>query len=174
VTPHPRATGTAPSGSGRFDERLSTPWWWSVPALVVAVLVYLDIRLGHPTWPAWPVAVLVLVLLAVALYRLGRMRVTVEPDERAGAVLRVGPASLPVRFVSAASVVPPADKQQALGPELRPRAYVLHRAWVRGMVRVDLNDPDDPTPYWLFSTKNPEALVQCLRAHVGSPGAGPA
>jgi hypothetical protein len=29
---------------------------------------------------------------------------------------------------------------------------------------VDITDPSDPTPYWLFSTRKPEELVAALRA----------
>jgi hypothetical protein len=30
------------------------------------------------------------------------------------------------------------------------------------MVRLRLDDPEDPTPYWLFSVRRPEALVRHL------------
>jgi Protein of unknown function (DUF3093) len=70
---------------------------------------------------------------------------------------------LPSRFISGARGVPASDKQQMLGPELDPRAFVLHRPWIGPAVRVDLDDPADPTPYWIFSVRHPEALLECLR-----------
>ena len=76
--------------------------------------------------------------------------------------LRVGPAVLPLGLAGAARVVGAADKQQALGPDLDPSAYLVHRWWVRRMVRVEVADPKDPTPYWLFSVRNPERLLACL------------
>ena len=30
------------------------------------------------------------------------------------------------------------------------------------MVLLVLDDPDDPTPYWLVSTRHPEALLDSL------------
>jgi hypothetical protein len=31
-------------------------------------------------------------------------------------------------------------------------------------VRVELTDPEDPTPYWLFSTRRPQRVAELLRA----------
>ncbi|HEY4419427.1 MAG TPA: DUF3093 family protein [Pseudonocardia sp.] len=30
-------------------------------------------------------------------------------------------------------------------------------------MRVEVTDPDDATPYWVFSVRNPEALVAALQ-----------
>jgi Protein of unknown function (DUF3093) len=156
---------------------LSTPPWWWLPALVIVALVYLDVRLGHPNWPTWltmVLMVLLVLLVAVALHRLGRARVSVTEDAQGHLVLRVGPATLPIRFITAPSAVATKDKQQTLGPQLDPEAYVLHRPWIGPLVRVTLNDPADPTPYWLFSSRRPEALVECLRTSSRSGrGRGP-
>ena len=42
-------------------------------------------------------------------------------------------------------------------------AFLMLRAWVGPVVRVEITDPDDPTPYWVFSVRNPEALVTALQ-----------
>jgi len=102
-------------------------------------------------------------LMALALVRLSRLRVTLTENKNGEQLLRVGPASLPGRFIADAVPVKPADKQAQLGPELDPRAFVLHRPWVGPAVRLVLNDPEDPTPYWFFSVRHPEALLKCLR-----------
>ncbi|WP_182047545.1 DUF3093 family protein, partial [Curtobacterium sp. ME26] len=36
--------------------------------------------------------------------------------------------------------------------------------YVRGVVRVEVADPADPTPYWLVSARNPQAVVDALRS----------
>jgi hypothetical protein len=43
-------------------------------------------------------------------------------------------------------------------------ACVTHRGWVGPMVRVELRDPADPTPYWLFSVRSAEELAALLRS----------
>jgi hypothetical protein len=49
-----------------------------------------------------------------------------------------------------------------LGPELDPAAHLVHRAWVGPVVRIEVTDPDDDTPYWIVSTRDPDALVAAL------------
>lgn len=123
------------------------------------------IHLGYPGLRAWlPYAVL-LPLMAALLIQLGRAKIEVTDDE-----LRVGKAVLPLRFVGQVDVIGKEAKRKALGPELDPAAFVLHRGWVGPVLRVHLTDPDDPTPYWVFSTRKPEKLAAVLRAHqdVGS------
>lgn len=53
---------------------------------------------------------------------------------------------------------------QARGPALDARAFTLFRGWVDPVVRVELIDPEDPTPYWLISTRRPERLLAAIAA----------
>ncbi len=160
-----RSGDSALSGATAFDERLSVPWWWWLPALFVVALVAFEVNLGHPGVPIWLPVVLAVPLVAWGLLRLGGTRVRVDPVGPRGAgerSLRVGPATLPLGLAGEVRVIEAADKQRALGPDLDPSAYLVHRWWVRRMVRVDVTDPDDPTPYWLFSVRDPERLLACL------------
>ena len=59
----------------------------------------------------------------------------------------------------------PADALQTwLERQLDPAAYVLHRGWVGPMVLVVLDDPDDPTPYWLVSCRRPDRVLAALQS----------
>jgi hypothetical protein len=40
---------------------------------------------------------------------------------------------------------------------------MLLRSWIPTAVRIDLNDADDPTPYWFISTRKPVELVRALQ-----------
>ncbi|WP_232663369.1 DUF3093 domain-containing protein [Pseudonocardia sp. TRM90224] len=154
---HPSSTPPATSGGSGFDERLSVPWWWYVPAVFVAALLGAEIHLGYPGIRSW-IGYAVLVPVAVGvLFWLGRVRVRVGAGE-----LRVGEATLALRHVGRVEVVQKADKQIALGPELDPAAFLLHRSWVGPLVRVEVTDPEDPTPYWIFSVRDPERLLAAL------------
>lgn len=152
---------TAPSGAVAFDERLSVPLWWWIPALVSLGLLYVDLHLGHPNWPAWAIIAVLAVGVGVAFHRLGSRRVTLTEAD-GGLVLQVGPATLSTRYISASAVVQSRAKQQALGPGSDPSAYLLHRPWIGPMVRITLDDPADPTPYWLFSCRHAAELVTAL------------
>ena len=46
---------------------------------------------------------------------------------------------------------------------LDARAWLLVRGWIPGVARITLDDPTDPTPYWLVSTRDPEGLAAALR-----------
>jgi len=139
------------------------PWWWTLPTLLLIGLVTFSLWLGHPGVPAWVCPVVLVPAAALGLIRLGRYRVSVT-DQPDGGVLRVGPAVLPTSFIAGARAVPASAKQRELGPELDPRAYVLHRPWIGPLARIELDDRDDPTPYWVFSVRHPRALLAALDA----------
>jgi len=157
VSEHPAATPPATSGTPRFDERLSVPWWWYVLALGVAVLLGAEVHMGYPGIRSWIGYAITVPLFLAATFWLGRTRVRVVDDE-----LRVGEAILPLRYVGQVDVVARADKQTALGPELDPTAHLLHRPWIGPVVRIEVTDPDDPTPYWIVSVRDATGLVAAL------------
>jgi hypothetical protein len=112
-------------------------------------------------WPvhsvtAVAVGLLVCVGSAVAL------AVSSPVVEVSDGVLRAGAARIPVALLGAAQALDVAAMRHELGPGLDARAYVCLRAWARTGVRVSVDDPADPTPYWLVSTRRPELLVKAL------------
>jgi len=113
--------------------------------------------MGYPGLRSWLGYAVAIPLLVAALVALGRTRVQVVDGE-----LRVGRAVLPLHHVGRADVVERRGKQAALGPELDPSAFVLHRGWVGPLVRVEVTDPADPTPYWVFSVRDPDGLISAL------------
>lgn len=74
----------------------------------------------------------------------------------------MGRAHLPVELISRAAAVPASAKSAAMGRQLDPSAFVQHRPWVKTMVLIVLDDPEDPTPYWLVSTRRPADLLAAL------------
>ena len=115
--------------------------------------------MGYPGLRSWLGYAVAVPLLVAALVALGRTRVQVVDGE-----LRVGRAVLPLHHVGRADVVERRGKQAALGPELDPSAFVLHRGWVGPLVRVEVTDPADPTPYWVFSVREPDRLITALQS----------
>jgi hypothetical protein len=153
VTDTEASTGTA------FRERLYVTWYWWLLPLLAAGLLAAEVHLGYPGVRAWLPYVLLLPLTALLIWRSGRAGVRVQDGE-----LWVGDAHLPLRFVGETQIVSAKDKRRVLGPHLDPAAYVLHRGWIGPVVRLRLTDPDDPTPYWVVSTRHPDRLVEALRA----------
>lgn len=152
----------ATSQSVRYRERLWVPWWWWLPGLGLAALIALEVNQGVPGLPMWlPYAVLLPVAVVVLLW-LGRTEVRVVCGDGT-TELWVNAAHLPVDVVSRSAEVPRSAKSAALGRQLDPAAYVVHRAWVPSMVLLVLDDPDDPTPYWLVSCRHPDKVLAALR-----------
>jgi hypothetical protein len=156
--------GSATTITDTYRERWTVPWWGWVGAGAVAALLAAEIHLGHDGVRSWLpyVALIPLALLAVAA--LGRLTVVVTDEE-----LHVDDAHVPRRFLLAAEALDAEERRDALGPELDPVAFVVHRPWVRGTVRVYLDDPDDPTPYWIFSSRRPQALLDALDLPLPAP-----
>lgn len=152
----------------RYRERLWVPLWWWPIGFGIAGLLAAEIHMGAPGLRAWlPYALLFPIPVWVLLW-FSRHRVEVTDDGAGTPELRADRAHLPVNFVARATVVPPSAKSAALGRQLDPAAYVQHRPWVGPMVLLVLDDPDDPTPYWLVSTRHPEKVLAAL----GLPSAG--
>ncbi len=137
--------------------------------LALAVLGSAEVYLGAPGLATWvPYAVLV-PLAALGLWWLGRIRVAVGDGE-----LWVDDAHLPVRYVAEVGVLDAAGKRAALGPQADPLAFVVQRPWVPGAVLVVLDDPADPTPYWVVSARHPERVARAVLAAKATSDRGPA
>ncbi|MDR7385182.1 DUF3093 domain-containing protein [Promicromonospora iranensis] len=113
-------------------------------------------------WPLHTTAAVVVGLL-VCVGSAAALAVTSPVVEVSDGVLRAGSARIPVTLLGPAEALDVAAMRHELGPGLDGRAYVCLRAWARTGVRVTLDDPADPTPYWLVSTRRPQLLVEALR-----------
>ncbi|GED97831.1 hypothetical protein nbrc107697_18700 [Gordonia crocea] len=143
----------------RYNERLWVPIWWWVAAAVLTLVLGYEIRLGvHRASWAWVAYPIIGVLLAAVLVSVGRRRVRVTADGE----LHAGGARLPRDVVSRGAVVPPSAKSAAMGRQLDPAAFLVHHSWAHSMVLLVLDDPDDPTPYWLVSTRHPEKVLAAM------------
>lgn len=139
-----------------YHERLwPTPWWYlaGLPILPAVALVFAPLNL--------PVGV----ILACACYGgylallfAGSTRIEVGETQ-----LRVGSARIPLVFTGRTVCHEDRDAaRRAAGPELDARAWICLRGWVRTSVRIEIVDDNDPTPYWLVSTRDPRALADAI------------
>lgn len=157
--PEPRTPESAGSEAA-FDERLTVPWWWWPLGFGVAALLAAEVHMGYPGVRSWLPYLLTVPLAVAVLIRMGRHRIRLHRGE-----LHVGPAHIPLRHLGRVDVIPPAGKRRALGPDLDPAAFVLHSGWVGPLVRVEVTDPQDPTPYWIFSVRRAAVLAALLADH---------
>lgn len=156
---------TPPTGRPGFRERL-----WPGLGGWAAVVGFAGV-LGAAFVPVDAVLASVIGVLALLGGLAGAVLTTPRVEVDRG-TLRAGVAQIPVRLVADPQVVSGAALRAALGPDLDARAYVCLRAWIRAAVRVEVRDPQDPTPYWIVSTRRPDALVAALGGSPGTTTAG--
>ncbi|MEA5454274.1 DUF3093 domain-containing protein [Sinomonas sp. JGH33] len=145
------------SAGAVFTEKLWPAWWVWVVVLGIAgacVLVLAPISVSAGFTGA---AIVFLVLCGILVAT--TPAVVVTPRE-----FRAGRAVLPREFVASAEGFTGDEATAERGTRLDGRAYLCLRGWISPVVRVELDDPDDPTPYWLISTRRPAQLVAALAA----------
>jgi hypothetical protein len=157
VTPEPAARITAPPTA--YAERLTVPWWSWVPFLIGGAALALEISISAADVPGWIPFVIVLPVVVALMVWVSRLRVAVTPQE-----FQVDDARLPVEVISGVVALDAEGKREILGVGAHPTAFVVQRPWIGGAVQVLLDDPADPTPYWVVSTRKPVELATALLA----------
>uniref|UniRef100_UPI0034A06414 DUF3093 domain-containing protein n=1 Tax=Micromonospora sp. NBRC 110009 TaxID=3061627 RepID=UPI0034A06414 len=154
------STPAPPVGTAReHSERLTLPWWAWPAALAVAGLLAAELWMGATGMRAWLPFVVLIPAAVAALAWLGRIRVAVRDGE-----LWVDDAHLPVRHVADAVPLDAAGRREVLGVGADPLAFVVQRPWIGGAVQVVLDDPADPTPFWVVSTRRQVELAAAILA----------
>jgi Protein of unknown function (DUF3093) len=144
-----------------YRERLRTPLWWYPIAIGVAVLLAAEFHLAGLPLTDWiPYGVLV-PLSVLIVWSLGRGELVIDGQE-----LRIRGAHIALRYLTGAIALDGRTLRRVVGREGDPGAFVSIRPWIGPGVQVLLDDPDDPTPYWVISSRHPDAVVRTLRAFV--------
>ena len=77
-------------------------------------------------------------------------------------MLYVNNAKIDLKFVKKATVLDKDEFKNLNGASADPAAFLATNFWTNTGVKVELKDKNDPTPYWLISTKRAEELVKKL------------
>ncbi|AKK11261.1 DUF3093 domain-containing protein [Corynebacterium uterequi] len=145
-----------------YREKQWVPAYWWVLAAGLVVLLTAQIAYNRSlVWLIIPAIVLTAIAVWVLLWWSSTV-VRVERDADGSRWLIAGPANLPADVVSRCLAVPESAKRSALGPQFDPAAFTISHGWIREMVMIVLDDPEDPTPYWLISSKNPDELLRAF------------
>jgi hypothetical protein len=76
----------------------------------------------------------------------------------------VGKAKLPLKLAGRTLSIPQTEAFAERGPKLDSRAYLALQSSKRGLIKLEIVDPADPTPYWLFSTGDPNGLLEAIKS----------
>ena len=147
-----------------YSETLHVPLrWWAVATMFHASTL-LAFLVALPATTAYLMAGGLALLNVLTFLGYGGARVTVSEG-----TLRAGRATIPVEYLAAPEVLDPDATRRVVGREADARAYLLLRPYVRHSVRVGVTDPEDPTPYWVVSTRHPRRLAAALSGQDVSP-----
>lgn len=140
-----------------YRERLSAPVSWWLAAIGFA-LVW-----GWVFWvvTTWPITITFTVAIGAVfcfmVWRYGSVTITVNSDG-----LRVGKAHLEPQFIGEVTSLDRAAYRARLTTQANARAYMMTRPYLDHGVTVVVDDPTDPAPYWLISSRDPEAFAAAL------------
>lgn len=149
-------SNSSPAGSNvQYSEKLwpsASTWIWPIIISITAGIALAPISsiLG---WIAG--AVVLLSLIAVFLLRTPTIEVTDE-------LVTVGRASIERKYIGEVVGYRGDEAFKQRGQKLHGLAYMLLRGWIDGVVRFEVTDERDTTPYWLTSTRRPEELAAAL------------
>lgn len=146
---------TTPTPTTLYHERIwPSAWIFISTALVVpaTLLVFL------------PISQTVGVIAAVTLYTtiVVILIVTTPKIEVTASELIAGRARVPVQLIDNVTAFTGDQATLQRGQLLDARAWLLIRGWVAPVVKIDLADDQDPTPYWIVSSRTPAALVAAV------------
>jgi hypothetical protein len=140
-----------------YRERLWPALWLYIStALVIpaSLLVFLPINQS--------VGVIVAIVLyagCIVLLIAGSPTIRVTAD-----AVYAGKARIPLENTGDLAAFDGAEATLERGQRLDARAWLMIRGWVRPVARIEVVDDRDPTPYWLVSTRRPQALIDAIVA----------
>jgi hypothetical protein len=141
-----------------YEERLTAPRsWWFVSLLVGIATALVMVPFG--TLPLLGGLVGGTAVAAVVTSSYGSPRIRVV----AGSLV-MGDAKIPVSALGEPEVLDPEAARAWRGQKADARAFMLLRAYIPTALRIEITDPQDPTPYVYVSTRHPEALAAALTA----------
>ena len=145
-----------------FRERLTVPvvWWLLAGLLALSVLLDVGAYLG-PVWGAGTTVATLLV--AAAIFAAAAIVIGVDTDQ-----IRIGRASIEHRYIAGCRALDAEETRRRGGVEADARAHMVLRPYVKTAVEITLDDPEDPVPYWLVSTRHPQRLAAAMQEAASS------
>ncbi|MCX4920025.1 DUF3093 domain-containing protein [Streptomyces sp. NBC_00687] len=140
-----------------YDERLTAPraYW--------VIAVSFGLSLGLVFLPYGLIAALCALTAGTCVAGFyvssqGSLRIRVVGD-----FLIAGDARIPLNTLGEPQVLKGEEARAWRTYKADMRAFMLMRSYISTAVRIEVLDPDDPTPYLYLSTRTPDQLASVLR-----------
>lgn len=147
------------STPSEYEERLLPSWWAWLLAMMLVLMLSVAYGAALGSTIGWLLGLGTAVLVVVLLW------VTAPQVRVRDGRLEVDDATLPVASIGSVEAVTRADIARLRGPGGDARLFVALRPWSGpDGVHVVLDDPDDPHPAWLFTSRHPARVAAALAA----------
>jgi hypothetical protein len=104
----------------------------------------------------WFVTLLLTIFISTGIYR-SRLIIEVKDGK-----LFVAGAKIEKKFIGQVTALNPTEMKLLRGRDAKAIAFTAVRFWIKGGVKIEINDANDPVPYWLISSKHTEKLVSAI------------
>ena len=147
-----------------YRERL-----WPSPGLMIALLLILP----AVTMVMTPINATFAIPTAVTMYLLiaGSLVLMSPVVQVSEGVLSAGSARVPVTALGEVQLLDDSSLRKTIGPGADARAYLLVRGFIHRGLRIEIVDSEDPTPYWVVTSRKPQrfaAAIETAKARVSA------
>jgi hypothetical protein len=141
-----------------YKEVIRPPFW------LIAFIYFMLFSLVLAIWAAFDNAIAInafaiaIALGLVAIY-MATKTILISDGE-----LRVGKAHIPLHFLGESELIGKKEFVRARTRGADPAAFFALTFWVSEGIKIEIRDAQDPTPYWLISTRKAKALQAALKS----------
>ncbi|MFZ9743988.1 MAG: DUF3093 domain-containing protein [Aquiluna sp.] len=106
-------------------------------------------------------------LVVATLGTLGLLALVVfsSPTITVDSALRVSRIQIPLTAIGSTEQLDKEQLRKVIGPLADARSQLFIRGYINTALRVEITDPQDPTPYFVISTRRPAELAVALFAN---------
>ncbi|MFC4223682.1 DUF3093 domain-containing protein [Lysinibacter cavernae] len=144
-----------------YTERLRPGIWMFVAAFLIVPGTMLVL---------FPISIPAAVISAIVLYVLvaGTLLYSSPTVSVVDKTFTAGRAQISVDQIGEIEAFSGEEATAERGPRSDARSYLMIRGWVDPILKITITDPNDPTPYWLVSTRRPHELADAIRTAQGA------
>jgi hypothetical protein len=129
---------------------------------VLAFIYFLLLSLVVALWAAFDNTIALTSFIAatiIIIYLAFGMRSIISFD---GKELRIDRAHIESKYLGKVTILNSDSMRLLRTRDADPAAYLAIKFWVPVGIKIEVNDPRDPTPYWLITSKRGEEIAALL------------
>jgi hypothetical protein len=124
--------------------------------LGMSISIYLSIWAPLGVFPAIIITILFTFGMVILLERM-KTSIKITKD-----YLYANEAKIEIKYLKTAVSLSKDEFKKLNGVEADPAAFLATNFWTHKGVKIEINDKNDPTPYWLISTNRAKEIIKKL------------